>query len=146
PPPVSEVAAEEKAEREPVEPEAEKREPVAAAEAAPPRTDDFDRRGGRRRDRDRDGRDRDRDRDRRGKKPKIPSFEGRSFEPREDRPERTFGSIEVIPGETLAKYSRSEKRPQRAEDELHQQLAETGVDASAVEGTVPDLSHDTERD
>jgi ribonuclease G len=150
-PPVSEVAPDEKAEREPTEPEVEKREPVAVAEPAPPRTDDFDRRGGRRRERDRD-RDRgDRDRDRRGKKPKIPSFEGRSYEPREDRPredrpERTYGSIEVIPGETLAKYSRHEQQPQRADDELQQQLAETGVDASAVEGTVPDLSHDTERD
>src|SRR5207247_9163729 len=45
-----------------------------------------------------------RDRDRRGKKPKIPSFENKSFEPRPD--ERAFGAIEVLPGETITKYSR----------------------------------------
>jgi len=47
-----------------------------------------------------------RDRDRRGKKPKIPSFESKSYEPRPD--ERTYGAstIEVLPGESLAKYSR----------------------------------------
>jgi Rne/Rng family ribonuclease len=57
-----------------------------------------------RRDRgDRGGR---RDRDRRGKKPKIPSFESKSYESRpETRPYAT-GPIEVLPGESLAKYSR----------------------------------------
>ncbi len=64
--------------------------------SAPPTTSEesFDRRGPRRRDRDR-----------RGKKPKIPSFEGKTYENRE--PEgRPFGGLEVLPGESLAKYSR----------------------------------------
>src|SRR5215471_12137851 len=56
--------------------------------------DDYDRRAGRGR----------RDRDRRGKKPKIPSFEGKSYEPRHD--DRSFTSLEVLPGESLAKLSR----------------------------------------
>jgi Rne/Rng family ribonuclease len=56
--------------------------------------EDYDRRGGRGR----------RDRDRRGKKPKIPSFEIKSYESRhEDRP---YTSLEVLPGESLAKVSR----------------------------------------
>jgi len=61
--------------------------------------DDYDRRAGR------GGR---RDRDRRGKKPKIPSFEGKSYE-RESRPDdRSYstGTLEVLPGESLAKLSR----------------------------------------
>ena len=48
-----------------------------------------------------------RDRDRHGKKPKIPSFESKSHElPRPD--DRTYGTgtIEVLPGESLAKHSR----------------------------------------
>jgi ribonuclease G len=60
--------------------------------------DDYDRRAGRGR----------RDRDRRGKKPKIPSFEGKSYE-RESRPDdRSYstGTLEVLPGESLAKLSR----------------------------------------
>src|SRR5215510_2824762 len=56
--------------------------------------DDYDRRGGRGR----------RDRDRRGKKPKIPSFEVKSYESRHD--DRTYASLEVLPGESLAKLSR----------------------------------------
>src|SRR5262249_50015484 len=59
--------------------------------------DDYDRRGGRGR--------RDRDRDRRGKKPKIPSFESKSFE-REVRPEGRPYTLEALPGESLAKLSR----------------------------------------
>jgi len=67
--------------------------------------DDYDRRGG-------GGRGR-RDRDRRGKKPKIPSFEGKSYEPRHD--DRSYTSLEVLPGESLAKLSR---RPEpEAQDE-----------------------------
>src|SRR5881296_1565211 len=65
------------------------RQPVAPSSGQ----EDYDRRGPRRRDRDR-----------RGKKPKIPSFESKSYEPRPD--DRGFGSIEVLPGESLAKYSR----------------------------------------
>src|SRR5215831_7359748 len=63
--------------------------------------DDYDRRGREGRGR----RDRDRDRDRRGKKPKIPSFESKSYEPRQD--DRSYSSsLEALPGESLAKLSR----------------------------------------
>jgi Rne/Rng family ribonuclease len=65
--------------------------------------DDFERRGGRGR----------RDRDRRGKKPKIPSFESKSYDSRPE--ERTFGGLEALPGESLAKLAR---RPEREPDEL----------------------------
>jgi Rne/Rng family ribonuclease len=66
------------------------------------------------RDRDRGGRDRDRGgrdrgRDRRGKTPKIPSFEARAYEPRAE--EGPFGSLEVIPGETLRKYTNRPPAP-----------------------------------
>jgi len=72
--------------------------------------EEYDRRG---RDRDRGRRDRDRDRDRRGKKPKIPSFESKSYEPRSD--ERAYSStLEALPGESLAKLSR---RPEPEHDE-----------------------------
>jgi len=74
--------------------------------------DDYDRRAGRGR----------RDRDRRGKKPKIPSFEGKSYE-RESRPDdRSYstGTLEVLPGESLAKLSR------RAEPEALPQTAQGG--------------------
>lgn len=78
----------------------EVRAPAEITEVARPHaphsgSDEYDRRGPRRRDRDR-----------RGKKPKIPSFESKSYEPRYDDRERTYGSIEVLPGESLAKYSR----------------------------------------
>ena len=61
----------------------------------------YDSRDPRRKDRDRRG----------GKKPKIPSFESKSYEP--PKPDdRTYGSsIEVLPGESLAKYRRSEPQP-----------------------------------
>src|SRR5262249_11239335 len=82
----------------------------AEVEAAPPigvsgpfgpaAHEDYDRRGGRGR----------RDRDRRGKKPKIPSFETKSYESRPE--ERTYGSLEVLPGESLAKLAkRAEPQP-----------------------------------
>ena len=77
----------------------------AAALTGPPE-DAYDQPGPRRRDRDR-----------RGKKPKIPSFESKSYEPRPD--ERAFGAIEVLPGESLAKYSR------RPEAERQRPPAET---------------------
>src|SRR5206468_875175 len=70
-----------------------------------PAEDTYDRRGPRRRDRDR-----------RGKKPKIPSFESKSYEPRPD--DRGFGSIEVLPGESLAKYSRRPETEQHAPVEV----------------------------
>jgi Rne/Rng family ribonuclease len=133
--------------------------PISEGAAGKPE-DSYERRGGRRGERDR-GRDRDRDRDRdrerRGKKPKIPSFEGKSYEPREERPreerpreERSYASsyIELLPGETLARYA---SRPETSDvspevTEVREQLEESGVDASAVHDTVPDLSRDTERD
>jgi len=123
---------------------------VAASEPAPVRSEEFDRRP-RRNDRDRDrgrerdrggDRDRDRDRDRRGKKPKIPSFESKSYEPREDQ---GFGTIEALPGETLAKRSHRVE-PSREVNDVSSQLEESGVDASAIKGTVPELSKDTDRD
>jgi ribonuclease G len=82
--------------REPVE-------PVTRPGLSGPPDEGFDRRGPRRRDRG--------DRDRRGKKPKIPSFEGRSYEPPTE--ERTYGSIEALPGESLAKYSRRKETDAR---------------------------------
>src|SRR5262249_40877830 len=98
-------------------------------------------------------------RDRRGgRKPKIPSFESKTYEPREDRPFAPISNIELLPGETLARYA-SRPEPVRPEpqtaspvdetegiQEVTQQLEDVGVDASAVEGTVPDLSHHTDRD
>ena len=62
----------------------------------PPQHEDYRRhdRGGRR------------DRDRRGKKPKIPSFETKSYEPRQDDRGFATGPLEVLPGESLARYSR----------------------------------------
>jgi Rne/Rng family ribonuclease len=74
--------------------------------------EEYERRG---RDRDRGRRDRDRDRDRRGKKPKIPSFENKSYESRPDERERTYSSkLEALPGESLSKLSR---RPEPEHDE-----------------------------
>jgi Rne/Rng family ribonuclease len=74
------------------------------APSAPTSHEDYERRG--RDGRGRRDRDRDRDRDRRGgKKPKIPSFESKSYEPRQD--DRSFSSgLEALPGESLAKLSR----------------------------------------
>src|SRR5262249_8747709 len=59
---------------------------------------DYDRRRGRGR----------RDRDRRGKNPKITSFESKSFGSRPD--DRPYTSLEVLPGESLAKLSRKPER------------------------------------
>jgi Rne/Rng family ribonuclease len=91
----------------------------------PPRRDRPNERGG----------DRDRDRGRGGKKPRIPSFEPRSGEPRagarpnEGRPseprgesrgdsrseprsdDRPWGTIEALPGESLAKYANRPPAP-----------------------------------
>src|SRR2546422_1034524 len=58
-----------------------------------------------------------RDRDRRGKKPKIPSFESKTYESRPE--DRTYSTapIAVLPGESLAKHSRrSGLEPSSAED------------------------------
>jgi Rne/Rng family ribonuclease len=64
------------------------------------------------RDRDRGGRDRGRDR--RGKTPKIPSFEARTYEPRAE--EGPFGTLEVIPGESLRKYTNRPPAPASSPD------------------------------
>ena len=87
---------------------------------APPSShDDYNRRGGGDRGGDRDrGRGGRRDRDRPGKKPKIPSFENKSYD-RESRPDdRTYSSrLEVLPGESLARVSQSpEPEPEVAEE------------------------------
>ena len=107
-------------------PSPEAARPVAAAPG--PAEETYDRRGPRRRDRDR-----------RGKKPKIPSFETKSYEPRPD--ERTFGTIEVLPGESLAKYSRR-LEPQRqtpiAEGESSLQDSAT-EERAAQTSTTPDV-------
>jgi ribonuclease G len=92
--------------------------PTAAeggAAADRPRSDYRD--GGRRdRDRGRDRGGRDRGRDRRGKQPKIPSFEARTFEPKETRSEPgSAGSLEVIPGEVLSKYRNRPSAPAESE-------------------------------
>jgi len=134
-------ASEEAQESEP-EPESGEVSIAQVSEAAAGlRTEPFDRRGRRR--------DRDRDRDRRGKKPKIPSFE-RGFEGREPREERSYGNmgnIEVLPGETLARYASRPETPVSNEvKHLKKELEDSGVDASAIEGTVPDLSRDVSRD
>jgi len=94
-------------------------------------------RGGPRRGRDRGDRgDRgDRDRDRRGgRKPKIPSFEPRSFEPRPGD-DRNFGSIEALPGETLAKHRRTSAGETSAEA--------TGEHEGALAEAPPDTDEQT---
>ncbi len=99
--------------------EAERPEP-----AAPPVHEDYSRR-----DRGERGR---RDRDRRGKKPKIPSFEGKSYEQRSSERPYTAGPIEVLPGESLAKYSRRpepEPEPSTIDDK------DAGLGAVAEEAT-----------
>jgi len=85
--------------------------------------EDFDRRGGRGR----------RDRDRRGKKPKIPTFETKSYESRQE--ERTYTGLEVLPGESLAKLARRverepEPKPQPRELEKNASLGAVAEEAS----------------
>jgi Rne/Rng family ribonuclease len=88
--------------------------PEGARPPAPPREEYVRRdRGDRDRDRDRGGR---RDRDRRGKKPKIPSFESKSYEPRSDDRSYRTGPLELMPGESLAKLSRHPEAGPAAEE------------------------------
>ena len=119
--------------------------PVAALADVAPATAVEEDRGARRPDRDRGPRpERSRDRDRRGKKPNIPSFENKTAdrpdreipeplevrevrepreprevreprEPREPREEKTFGGLEPLPGESLAKYARQAAEPKKPE-------------------------------
>ena len=94
-----------------LEGEVRTRPPASAEGAVEGATPAPEYRDGGRRDRDRD-RDRGRDRggrdrggrDRRGKTPKIPSFEARTYEPREEPTPGSYAPIEVIPGEVLSKY------------------------------------------
>jgi ribonuclease G len=76
-----------------------------STEAATPSPEQREGRRDRDRDRDRDRRDRGRERgrDRRGKTPKIPSFEAKTYEPREGSG-GSYSPLEVIPGEVLSKY------------------------------------------
>jgi Rne/Rng family ribonuclease len=110
---------------------------VAAAQVespAAPVRESFDRGGGGGRRRDRPA-DRDRNRDQRGgggggKKPRIPSFEPRSqsesrpmarpSEARQGNDERPWGSIEALPGESLAKYASRPAHQQQPEPERQQ--------------------------
>jgi ribonuclease G len=101
-------------------------EPAETLQRSGTSDEGFDRRGPRRRDRDRD---------RRGKKPKIPSFETRSYESTAD--ERTFGSIEALPGESLAKYSRRREaaaEPRRSEtaEESTRPVADPVIEAASA--------------
>ena len=125
PPPTSEIL---------VEPERPQAPPPSMQEDYVRRDRDRDRDP----DRDRGGR---RDRDRRGKKPKIPSFEGKSYESRsEERPYST-GPLQVLPGESLAKHSRrSEPSGENAIDDKNAPLgavAEEGPPAVQESETAP---------
>src|SRR6185295_14893116 len=107
---------------------------------APP-IEDYDRRGERDRDRDR-GRPGRRDRDRRGpKKPKIPSFENKSYD-REPRPDdRAYSSrLEVLPGESLAKVS------QRTEPEAEPELDRNAPLGAVAEEQPVMLQTETEKE
>ena len=113
--------------------------------AGPPAPDDFDRRP--REGRGRRDRDRDRDRDRRGgKKPKIPSFESKSFEPRQD--ERSYSSsIEALPGESLARLSRrsdpdaGSQTPSEATPEIEPEAEDKNAPLGAVAEEPPAPAH-----
>jgi ribonuclease G len=100
---------------------------TGAAVGGPSGHDDYDRRGGRgRRDRDRRGG---------GKRPKIPSFENKSYEPRPD--DRTYGSLEPLPGETLAKLAR---RPEvDREEDKNASLGAIAEEPPTITETAPDL-------
>ena len=103
--PIPSTAAFLEPQAEPLAPLSPEGEPVAES-LSEPAAETFDRKGGRRRDRDRD-----RDRDRRGgKKPKIPSFESKTYESRPD--DRPYAPLEVMPGESLRKYGNRPLAPQ----------------------------------
>ena len=135
--------------------------------SAPPGEERAERHSSPRRDRPGD-RDRDRDRGRGGKKPRIPSFEprsggrhgdGRSGESRgesrgdsrvDDRP---WGTIEALPGESLAKYANrppasvQSPEPPKPEpprepeivssEDIARELSEEKVEAAASENEAP---------
>jgi ribonuclease G len=112
------------------------------AENAPVQSrDSFDRGGGRRRDRPGD---RDRNRDQRGgKKPRIPSFEPRgqadsrpSSRPPDTRSsgeERPWGSIEALPGESLAKYANRPAHPVREPERSSDEELRTKENSSSMD-------------
>jgi ribonuclease G len=90
-------------------------------------------RGPRRRDRDRRG----------GKKPKIPSFESKSYESRPHESRRDFGftGLEALPGESLSKHvHREESEPATNEAETAAEKPVDDKDASlgaVAEQTIP---------
>jgi Rne/Rng family ribonuclease len=91
------------------------------------------------RDRDRNDRGgRDRGRDRRGKTPKIPSFESRTYEPRAE--EGPFGTLEVIPGETLRKYTNRPPAPPTApaDEEEQARPAEPSFQSPELDAVQPE--------
>ncbi|HZI50742.1 MAG TPA: Rne/Rng family ribonuclease [Terriglobia bacterium] len=123
----------------------------ASVEGAPPPEQ---REGGRRdRDRDRGDRDRgdrrdrgrDRGRDRRGKTPKIPSFEARTYEPREESGGggsggggSSYSPLEVIPGEVLSKYRNRPPSPAESEKpEVSTSAVENETQNAAEEERTP---------
>jgi ribonuclease G len=103
--------------------ETERLEPAPAgpAGAGGLTTEDYDRRGGRGR----------RDRDRRGKKPKIPSFESKAYESRSE--ERPYTSLEVLPGESLAKLTRRPEPEHQPEKPSAEAVHEPAPSASGEE-------------
>lgn len=86
----------------------------------------------------RDSRDRDsRDRDRRGKKPKIPSFESKSFERGPD--DRVYSStLAPLPGESLSKLSRRQETEGRSESESSGAELEKNAQLGAVAEEPPE--------
>jgi ribonuclease G len=98
-----------------------------------------------RRGRDRDGgrggrrdRDRDRDRDRRGgKKPKIPSFENKSYEVRPD--DRAYSSkLEALPGESLSRLThRPEPEPAPDADDKNAPLGAVAEEPPSPPAATP---------
>ena len=101
-----------------------------------PAREEYGRRG---RDRDggRGGR-RDRDRDRRGgKKPKIPSFESKSYEARPD--DRSYSSkLEALPGESLSKLThRSEPEPTSEGEDKNAPLGAVAEEPPSPPQTAP---------
>jgi Rne/Rng family ribonuclease len=108
--------------------------PEASSEADRPQAPQFSTHDDyRRHDRDRDrGGRRDRDRGR-GKKPKIPSFESKSYEARPDDRTYVTGPLAVLPGESLAKHSpHTEPEPGTTENK--------NVSLGAVAEEIPEAS------
>ena len=101
--------------------------PIASSARPVEDREGFDNRGPRR-----PNRERDRDRDRRGKKPKIPSFENKTYESRQE--ERPVTGLAVLPGESLSKYvprPGAERKPAPSRIEGAEEKQERAVEAAA---------------